>query len=197
MAFCSKCGKELTSGAAFCQNCGTPVQGNGPAGTAAGSAVPVSGIDAVMKEKSAQDYWLRRLIAFVIDGVIFYVVIAIIAALIAIPTFIYSAYTGGFNPFTFIFGSGLFTVLSGFLFVLYFTIAEFTRGATLGKSVMRLRVTSKSGGAHPDVTESFTRNITKVYWILLLLDVVVGLAVERDYQRKFTDRLAGTSVVSR
>jgi hypothetical protein len=39
------------------------------------------------------------------------------------------------------------------------------------------------------------RNISKVYWLLLLLDVVVGLATPKQYTQKFSDKLVGTSVV--
>jgi hypothetical protein len=39
------------------------------------------------------------------------------------------------------------------------------------------------------------RNISKIYWLLLLLDTVVGLATSKNYTQKFSDRFAGTEVV--
>jgi hypothetical protein len=41
---------------------------------------------------------------------------------------------------------------------------------------------------------SFLRDLSKINWVLLLLDVVLGLALEPGYTKKFSDRLLGTSV---
>ena len=38
----------------------------------------VSGVDAVMKQSSAQTYWVRRVIAFVIDAFIVYFVVGVV-----------------------------------------------------------------------------------------------------------------------
>ena len=40
------------------------------------------------------------------------------------------------------------------------------------------------------------RNVSKIYWVLLLLDVVIGLATSKQYNQKFSDKLVGTSVVA-
>lgn len=193
MAFCSKCGKELPESATFCPACGTPVQaGSSPSAAAAAPTAPMSGIDALMKDSKAQEYWVRRLVALIIDGIIIGIVVviifAIIAAMVALPA--YFAY--GYAPLAVLFGG--FTIIVGILLILYFPLAEATRGATIGKSVMKLKVVGKSGG-NPNIVEAFIRNISKIYWLLLLLDVIVGLATQKGYQQKFSDHIAGTSVV--
>ena len=66
---------------------------------------------------------------------------------------------------------------------------------TLGKSIMGLKVTNINGD-RPTLGQAFIRNISKIYWILLLLDVIVGLAVQTDYKQKYSDKYAGTIVVS-
>ena len=193
MAFCSKCGKELPEGATFCPACGTPVQATASAGApSAAPAAPVSGIDALMKDSKAQEYWFRRLIALIIDGIIIGIVVVIIFALIAAMVALPAYFAYGYAPLSILFGG--VTIVVGILLILYFPLAETTRGATIGKSVMHLKVVGKNGG-NPNFVEAFVRNISKIYWLLLLLDVIVGLATQKGYQQKYSDHIMGTSVV--
>jgi len=121
--FCSKCGAQLEPGAAFCPNCGAPVgQASGPTGA------PLSGVDAVIKEPAAQNYWLRRIFAFVIDVIIVVVILVVVAVFVAIPSFALSG-TAGLTSFF----AGVFAILAGVIIFLYFIVAEVTRGATVGK----------------------------------------------------------------
>jgi uncharacterized RDD family membrane protein YckC len=185
MAFCSKCGKELPERATFCPACGTPVQGP----TTAATTETVSGVDALMKESKAQEYWVKRLIALIIDGVIIGVVVAVIAIFAISSLFAF----GGFGFFGAFFG--LFSIVVGILLILYFPLMETSSGATIGKKVFGLKVVGKSGG-NPTFVESLIRNVSKIYWLLLLLDVIVGLATSKGYQQKYSDHIAGTSVVA-
>ena len=182
--FCAKCGKELPEGATFCPSCGTPA--GATAGTAASS--PVSGFETLTKDQKAQEYWVERLIAIVVDLVIVYVVLGIVTLLISIPAFL----TGGFGFFGALFGGLAF--LWGLVFVLYNAFMEMSSGASIGKKLFHLKVTSKTG-ASPNFGEAFVRNISKIYWLLLLLDVVVGLAITKDYHQKYSDHFMGTKVV--
>ncbi len=187
MACCAKCGKEIPEGATFCPSCGAPVQ---PGATAAAPAAgPVSGVDALMKDSAAQGYWVKRLIALIIDGLIIGVVVGIIAVLAFSSSFFFG---GGFGFFGAFFGA--FALVTGILLILYFPLMETNSGATLGKKVMGLKVVGKGGG-NPTLGEAFIRNISKIYWLLLLLDVIVGLAISKGYQQKYSDHLMGTSVV--
>jgi uncharacterized RDD family membrane protein YckC len=182
--FCSKCGAQLQSGAAFCPKCGAPV------GQVSGSVgAPMSGIDALTKEPNAQGYWIRRLFAFVIDVILVSIILAVIAIVVAIPAFALSGTAGLVSFFV-----GYFAIASGVIVFLYFIVAEVTRGATIGKQVFHLKVVGPNGG-NPNVVESLVRNISKIYWLLLLLDVIVGLATSKQYTQKFSDKMVGTSVV--
>lgn len=182
MAFCAKCGKEVPEGATFCPACGAPV-----GGAAAAPSAPVSGMDSLMKEQKAQEHWIRRLVALVIDVVIVAVVVGIIAAI----GFASVLLTGGVLG-TIFFGG--FAIVAGVILIFYFPILESIRGATFGKQIMGLKVVSKTG-SKPTFGEAFIRNVSKIYWVLLLLDVIVGLAVSKGYSQKYTDHLMGTSVV--
>ena len=183
--FCRKCGSALSPGAAFCPSCGTPAY----AGPQEASQAPISGVDAITKESSAQTYWVRRVIAYVIDWVIVYAVLGILVALTALPFLVLS----GPGVFSAILG-GVFTFLAGVILVLYFVAFELLAGASIGKKVMGLKVVA-TGGRAPKLTEALVRNVSKLYWLLLILDVIIGLAVVKGYTQKYTDKLMGTSVV--
>lgn len=121
--FCSKCGAQLQPGSTFCPKCGAPVgEASGP------TAAPLSGVDAVIKESGAQSYWIRRLVAFIIDALIVGVILVVVAVAVAIPSFALSGSAGMTSFF-----AGAFSVVAGVILFLYFIVAEVTRGATRRK----------------------------------------------------------------
>lgn len=189
MTFCSRCGKELDADAAFCPRCGTPAAAASQAGAA--SQASVSGIDRVIKEHAAQEYWFERIVAFVIDAAIVYLVVGIVAFAFALPFFFTTGITAMLSMI-----AGAFSLVAGIVLVLYFSIFEVSSGTSFGKTVMGLLVRSKED-RNPNFGEAFVRNLSKVYWILLLLDIIVGLATSKEYTQKFSDRFVGTSVVKR
>jgi uncharacterized RDD family membrane protein YckC len=197
MPYCTKCGKLIADDTVFCPYCGAPSQVKGSAApTTPPPGVPVSGIDAVTKSKQAQDYWIRRAVAMVIDYVVIAFILGIFVAIIFVPYAISQVLTGGFfNAAQNWFNVISFPLIIGVGLILYFPISEVSWGVTLGKSIMGLKVTNINGD-RPTLGQAFIRNISKIYWILLLLDVIVGLAVQTDYKQKYSDKYAGTIVVS-
>ncbi|HUK80560.1 MAG TPA: RDD family protein [Nitrososphaerales archaeon] len=181
--FCAKCGKELPEGAGFCPSCGTPTSG----GVAAPSAA-VSGFDTLTKDQKAQEYWVQRLVAYIIDAVIVYVVLAVLTFIVALP----ALFSGGVALFGVLFGGVAW--VWGIIFVLYFAVMESTSGASIGKRALSLKVVNRVG-TNPNFGEAFVRNLSKIYWLLLLLDVIVGLALSHGYQEKYSDHFMGTRVV--
>jgi uncharacterized RDD family membrane protein YckC len=85
--------------------------------------------------------------------------------------------------------------LRGVIFVLYAAFLEFYRGATFGKQIMNLRVTTTSGQML-SIERAFIRNISKILSWAWLIDAVVGMATVGDFHQKISDRYAGTTVVS-
>lgn len=187
MPFCQKCGAQVPAGAGFCPSCGSPM------GSAGGQQVPTSGLTALSRDPRAQEYWVKRLLAYVVDAIIVYAVVGLAAAASAIPAFLAGVFVPGYSPQVFPFGT-YFGTFAGLLLVLYFTVAEATYGKTVGKAVMGLRVTT-DGGGRPTLGASFLRNLSKINAVLLLLDVVLGLALEVGYTKKFSDRYLRTTVV--
>ncbi len=151
-----------------------------------------TGFERIGSDSRLQDHWIRRLVAFVIDAIIVAIATFIIGAIIAIPFIIMAAATGLpwflFNPFAFPFFAGILSVL-------YFALLESWYGWTFGKRIMNLRAI-KVGGQKPSLDATFIRNISKIYWILVLIDVIIGLATLGDPHQKVSDRFAGTTVVS-
>ena len=193
MPYCVKCGSRIDDGTLFCPNCGNPVsKGDNTQASTASSVVgglPESGMKSLAESSKAQNYWIRRLVALGIDSIILSIAGAILGAVLSIPFMV----MGGPNWTGFF---GAFPVVVGLFSIFYFPATEVYYGASIGKSVLGLKVTTLNG-ARPNWGQAFVRNVSKIYWVLLLLDVVVGLAIQTDYRQKFSDRYAGTVVADK
>ena len=145
----------------------------------------MSAFEKIGTDRQLQDHWLRRLIAGIIDSVITWVIAWIISTVIALPALLLggAAWVGTF-PF-----------LSGIIFFLYASFFESSRGATIGKQIMNMKVTTTEGNV-PDLGKSMFRNISKIHALLWLLDTLIGMAMVGDPHQKYSDRFAGTTVIS-
>jgi uncharacterized RDD family membrane protein YckC len=132
-------------------------------------------------------HWVLRLIAWIIDVV----VVAIVAAILFLLLSITVAVAGLFALAGWLF---LFPFILGVLMVLYAFVLDVSWGGTLGKRVLGLRVQTVNGG-RITYNQSFIRNISKIYWLLVLLDWLIGIATPGDRRQKYTDRIAGVTVV--
>jgi uncharacterized RDD family membrane protein YckC len=134
-------------------------------------------------------HWIIRLIAFIIDSIIIAIPSAIIWIIIGIAVV--------FTPASFIAVYGLWLLLPfifGIIEVLYFVILDVYWGATIGKRIFGLKVQMLNGSKVP-FGKAFIRNITKIYWLFLFLDWILGIATAGDKRQKYTDRIAGTIVI--
>ena len=145
----------------------------------------MSAFEKITTDRHLQDHWLRRLVAGIIDGVIMGIIAWIISFLAALPAFAF----GG------VFMMGTFPFLSGILFFLYASFMEASRGTTIGKQIMNLKVTTTQGTL-PTLDKAFIRNISKIHWVLLLVDILIGMAIGGDPHQKYSDRWVGTTVTS-
>jgi uncharacterized RDD family membrane protein YckC len=136
------------------------------------------------------NHWLLRLVAFIIDSVIIGIVAGIIYFLV-----ILSMLTSG----SWLFAWGSYLVLPfllGILEILYFVFMDVTYGGTLGKKILGLQVQTVNG-SRVTFDKAFIRNISKIYWLILLLDWILAIAIAgHDQRQKYTDRIAGTTVIS-
>lgn len=144
-----------------------------------------------------QELWLKRVFAFIIDTVIVGIAVGVVELIFFISSGLASGVIFPFNsafasPF-----SVLGLVLPGVTSVLvffYFVILESTFHKTLGKAALGLRVAT-TDGTSLDAGRVFLRNISKVYWVLLLLDLVGGLVTPVQSGQKYSDHIANTNVV--
>jgi uncharacterized RDD family membrane protein YckC len=135
------------------------------------------------------NHWLLRLAAFIIDSIIIAIPAYIIYFLIFLSLLLSGAFWFGWT-----FYLGL-PFLLGILELLYFIFMDASYGGTLGKRVLGLRVQMVNGN-RVTFEKAFIRNISKIYWLLLLLDWILGIATPgSDQRQKYTDRIAGTTVV--
>lgn len=148
-------------------------------------------------ESSSQfdmNHWILRFVALIIDNILLGIVaIVIIFGLGALlwGGMYYGLYLwGGFGY------ALLLPFILGVLSIFYFALFESSSGATLGKKVMGLQVQMVNGNK-VTFDKAFIRNISKIYGLFLLLDWLIGIATPgQDHRQKYTDRMAGTTVVS-
>jgi uncharacterized RDD family membrane protein YckC len=195
--FCPNCGKPVGDDARFCSNCGSQLasaQSKNPASASQGVG---TGFDVLTRDSEAQTHWVSRLIAFAIDVVIIGVILLIVFGILTLYVFFLPIPGFLSNPVAFLFGVGALGSLSGgLLMVLYATLTEAFLGSTLGKKFLNIKV-ERIDGKKVTAREAFVRNIAKIHWLLLLIDLFAGLFTQGDYRQRFTDRVAGTIVVKR
>lgn len=74
----------------------------------------------------------------------------------------------------------------------YFTIFEAKTNKTIGKKITHLYVSDDEG--YMSYKKAFIRNLTKIYWIPLIFDIILGKIL--NYPSRLFDKLAGTDVYS-
>ncbi len=158
-----------------------------------------TGFDRLTRDSRIQGHWVSRIVAYVIDIVIVNVIWFLIAVVLLLPFGIAVGLLFPFSSFGFVgLVSSLALLLQGFValvYLAYFTIAEAAFQKTPGKAILGLKVVSTDGTPF-DIQKALIRNVSKVYWLLLLLDLLVGLLMPLREGQKYSDHLASTSVVS-
>lgn len=137
----------------------------------------VTGFDYLGRDKTLQEHWVRRFAAIVIDWIIILVPLSFIGDILGLGWF------------------GFFSLsLVSVFFFLYCALFDYVIGGTLGKMLMGLKAVSVSGKL--DLAQAIMRNITKIFVLLLLIDWIIGMAIDtKDPRQKWTDSLVGTSVI--
>lgn len=137
------------------------------------------------------NHWLLRFVAAIIDGIPWIVIVYVTFwFLIFAQGAVWAGLGWGLGYFL------LWPLVFGLVEVLYFAIMEGSSGASLGKKVMGFKV-QMLDGSKPDFNRAFTRNISKIFWPLFLIDIIIGIATPGpDPRQRYFDRIAGTTVIS-
>ena len=140
-------------------------------------------VDQFQKDKRLQEHWIRRFVAIVIDIIIIYSVVWVIMLVISFAmVFSYR------NPFFF-----SWWFLPWVIILLYSSFLEGTSGATIGKKVLRLKVVTLREKLN--MRKALIRNISKIFFLLLLLDVLLAFFTAGDPRQRYLDRIAETTVI--
>ena len=135
-----------------------------------------SAIDLIGHNPALQEHWIRRFFAALIDAI----VVAVIYLLFALPL--------GFVSLAWYVAPFLY----GIVWLLYSMLLETVLGATIGKRLLSLRVVAIDGNL--DIMHCLVRNISKIYWLLFLVDLIVGGVTQGDPRQRLFDRIARTTV---
>ena len=116
----------------------------------------------------------RRIVAYILDFFVVSAFMWIVSDLLAIF----------FNPYN------MYTVYSYFpyvvpvLILVYCSVLEKIKGATVGKALMFLRVVSRNG--YPiSWSQAIFRNLSKIFWVPIIFDWAIGRLL------KYNDRVLG------
>jgi uncharacterized RDD family membrane protein YckC len=140
------------------------------------------------------NHWLLRIVAAIIDSLPWAIISSVVWWALAINAGapLVKA-VGGFSWAIWFF---LVPIVYGLFWVVYGAVMESSASAaTFGKRFMGLRV-QMLDGSKPDFNKTFTRNISKILWIIFLIDVLIAVATPGpDPRQRYFDRIAGTTVV--
>ena len=133
--------------------------------------------------------WLMRFLALLIDSIVLGIIVGVIYVVVV---FWLIAGGGWFLWYSWL----VLPFVLGILSLLYFPVMESSSGATLGKKLIGLQVQTTSGG-RVTFDKALIRNISKIHGLFLFLDWLIAVASPGpDPRQKYTDRIAGTTVVS-
>jgi len=166
MPNCKNCGSELPDGAAYCPKCGT-------------SVVPV------VELKRA--YWGERFLAWLIDIVFLSVVVLFLRLFVwvAWPGYVWAPGVPRWIPFV-DFGT------SNVAYLLYWMLSEGVYGQSIGKMIMRIKVT-RTDGKLPNMAQAAIESIGKAF--LLPLDCIIGWLLYPSRRQRLFNDLSDTIVV--
>ena len=185
MLYCPNCGKEVLAATKFCASCGAELQRAPLATTPSPGYVPPSPLADLGS----------RIVAGIIDYIIIGVVAIVLAILLLVPTVITEAFM--MSRFRLGLFRGMFgiVVIMWFLWLAYFTYFEGTSGQTIGKRVSKIKV-MKENGSRCDLSSALVRNILRIVDhlpFLYLLGIILIAATEK--KQRLGDMLAKTIVV--
>ncbi|HYL83644.1 MAG TPA: RDD family protein [Candidatus Angelobacter sp.] len=204
--FCSRCGLRVEEGNRFCQGCGQEVGAAVAAAPVAASALPppYGGSAQVSAALPYAGFW-ERFAAYLIDGLILGIPFGIVVLLLIMTGVLgVTLHRSPVNPreAAALLGPIFLLFFSVFLALvvvqwLYFAVLESSaRQATVGKSVMSLRVTN-SEGQRISFGHATGRFFAKIVSGMVPLAIGYIMAAFTERKQALHDLIAGTLVLKR
>jgi uncharacterized RDD family membrane protein YckC len=145
--------------------------------------LPVRETISTVSEEGMPTSWGKRVGAAIVDWIIIAVIMLIIfVALGYIPPWK--------TPTIFI----IYLLATGVFALWYFPTLEGITTTTIGKRLVNSRVIAVTG-YDASGTQTFIRNISKIFILLILIDWIYAIAFGGKYQQRGCDKLAGTTVI--
>jgi len=136
----------------------------------------VIAFDQIQHDKALQDYWVKRCFAAVIDAILILTPVYVLLGLMFVMSGSLMAMGG---------------IILGFVWFLYSAFFEIGVGATIGKMLLGFKVVSTEGKLEP--SQLIVRNVTKVFALLVVLDMLLAFLTETtDPRQRYVDRMAKT-----
>lgn len=149
--YCTKCGSQIPEGHRFCRACGAAVKRPAEAPPATAPTQPAAAPATPTPTEPRRGGFWRRFLAAIIDLIVVVPVWIVLAGLyewFAVTLYertLFAPDGAGLSRMLTLLAAGRWVVLLGFVY-LYYAVAEATPlGASLGKLIMRLRVTGPDG----------------------------------------------------
>ncbi|MCL2157327.1 MAG: RDD family protein [Methanobrevibacter sp.] len=114
----------------------------------------------------------KRVLAYLIDWFVIFAILNILAWIVQ-------------NSIEILFSIHIlnyFIYLLPIFIIFYFVYLEKKKGKTIGKDILDLKVVSEDGG-NITYREAIIRNLSKLYWIPIIFDLIIGRNVGESKER--------------
>jgi uncharacterized RDD family membrane protein YckC len=179
MLRCRKCGENNAHGDVYCKKCGAKLI----------EVARAEGLNSLLGDFRIQSLWVLRIFAYLIDLFIVMVLGFLLSVFAFIPLMIGSLWGGNWAWR----GIWALPLYLGLVQIIYSVVLELIYGATFGKQLLGLMVLSRDGGK-TGVYGTVLRNLSKAHWVLLLIDVAVGVTSSNIARDKYLDKVSRTYV---
>ena len=130
-----------------------------------------------------ENFWGRRFAALLIDIIILTLFMYVVSAIV----FVLFAQVGIFSSLNY------WIFIGAIIIIAYFTLMEGKTGSTFGKKLFKLNVKAFNGNV--GYAKAFIRNLSKIYYFPLIVDVILGF-IFGDSNDRILDQISGTYVTS-